>query len=161
MVAHYVLAPSTAELRVVGDEHSVAVMGVDRELVVGLVVDATPKRFLSPRNTPGSFSGKSALAGKTAVNKSLGPAHPGPQHLQKRDTRRDQTCSTGPRRSGSAENRSIHSTNPTGLGLGRGFGQFVTLNDAGARAPEHTFNQPVPIVARIVWPTTVRSSSRP
>jgi hypothetical protein len=41
MVAHYVLAPSTAELRVVGDEHSVAVMGVDRELVVGLVVEAS------------------------------------------------------------------------------------------------------------------------
>ena len=25
------------------------------------------------------------------------------------------------------------------------------LNDTGARVPEHTFNQPVPIVARIVW----------
>jgi hypothetical protein len=24
-------------------------------------------------------------------------------------------------------------------------------NDTGARQPEHTFNQPVPIVARIVW----------
>jgi hypothetical protein len=115
-----------------------------------------------PTEYPGVVSRQiGPLVGKTAANKSLGPAHPGPQHLQKRDTRRDQTCSTGPRRSGSAENRSIHSTNPTGLGLGRGFGQFVTLNDAGARAPEHTFNQPVPIVARIVWPTTVRSSSRP
>jgi hypothetical protein len=25
------------------------------------------------------------------------------------------------------------------------------LNDTGAREPEHTFHQPVPIVARIVW----------
>jgi hypothetical protein len=25
------------------------------------------------------------------------------------------------------------------------------LNDIGAREPEHTFHQPVPIVARIVW----------
>jgi hypothetical protein len=25
------------------------------------------------------------------------------------------------------------------------------LNDTGARKPEHTFHQPVPIVARIVW----------
>jgi hypothetical protein len=25
------------------------------------------------------------------------------------------------------------------------------LNDTGAREPEHTFPQPVPIVARIVW----------
>jgi hypothetical protein len=25
------------------------------------------------------------------------------------------------------------------------------LNSTGARQPEHTFNQPVPIVARIVW----------
>jgi hypothetical protein len=25
------------------------------------------------------------------------------------------------------------------------------LNDTGARVPEHTFHQPVPIVARIVW----------
>ena len=25
------------------------------------------------------------------------------------------------------------------------------LNNTGARVPEHTFNQPVPITARIVW----------
>jgi hypothetical protein len=25
------------------------------------------------------------------------------------------------------------------------------LNDTGARVPEHTFHQPVPIIARIVW----------
>jgi hypothetical protein len=25
------------------------------------------------------------------------------------------------------------------------------LSDTGARVPEHTFNQPVPIVARVVW----------
>jgi hypothetical protein len=29
-------------------------------------------------------------------------------------------------------------------------GQAI-LNDTGARQPEHTFHQPVPIVARIVW----------
>ncbi len=29
-------------------------------------------------------------------------------------------------------------------------GQAI-LNDTGARVPDHTFNQPVPIVARIVW----------
>jgi hypothetical protein len=27
----------------------------------------------------------------------------------------------------------------------------MTLNSTGARQPEHTFHQPVPIVARIVW----------
>ena len=27
----------------------------------------------------------------------------------------------------------------------------VIVNDTGARVPEHTFNQPLPIVARIVW----------
>jgi hypothetical protein len=29
-------------------------------------------------------------------------------------------------------------------------GQAI-INDTGARVPEHTFNQPVPITARIVW----------
>jgi hypothetical protein len=29
-------------------------------------------------------------------------------------------------------------------------GQAI-LNDTGAREPEHTFHQPVPITARIVW----------
>jgi hypothetical protein len=33
------------------------------------------------------------------------------------------------------------------------------LNGLGARQPEHTFNQPVPITARIVWKETARSSS--
>ena len=27
----------------------------------------------------------------------------------------------------------------------------ATLNDTGARRPQHTFHQPVPITARIVW----------
>lgn len=27
----------------------------------------------------------------------------------------------------------------------------VIVNDTGARVPEHTFNQPLPTVARIVW----------
>jgi hypothetical protein len=30
-------------------------------------------------------------------------------------------------------------------------GRQAILNETGARVPEHTFNQPVPIVARIVW----------
>jgi hypothetical protein len=30
------------------------------------------------------------------------------------------------------------------------------LNDTGARQPEHTFHQPVPIVAHIVWADTAR-----
>jgi len=34
--------------------------------------------------------------------------------------------------------------------LGWSPGQAI-LNDTGAREPEHTFHQPVPIVARIVW----------
>ena len=29
-------------------------------------------------------------------------------------------------------------------------GQAI-LNDTGARIPEHTFKQPVPIIARVVW----------
>jgi hypothetical protein len=32
-------------------------------------------------------------------------------------------------------------------------GQAI-LNETGARQPEHTFHQPVPIVARIVWEET-------
>jgi hypothetical protein len=30
-------------------------------------------------------------------------------------------------------------------------GHQAILNSTGARVPEHTFNQPVPITARIVW----------
>ncbi len=30
-------------------------------------------------------------------------------------------------------------------------GRQAILNDTGAREPEHTFHQPVPNVARIVW----------
>jgi hypothetical protein len=38
-------------------------------------------------------------------------------------------------------------------------GQAI-LNDTGAREPEHTFNQPLPITARIVWADDARSTSR-
>jgi hypothetical protein len=30
-------------------------------------------------------------------------------------------------------------------------GRQAILNSAGARVPEHTFGQPVPVVVRIVW----------
>ena len=30
-------------------------------------------------------------------------------------------------------------------------GRQAILNSTGARVPEHTFGQPVPVVARIVW----------
>jgi hypothetical protein len=30
-------------------------------------------------------------------------------------------------------------------------GRQTILNSTGARVPEHTFGQPVPVVARIVW----------
>jgi hypothetical protein len=36
------------------------------------------------------------------------------------------------------------------LQVGWSPGQRI-LNDTGAREPEHTFGQPVPVVARIVW----------
>ena len=40
---------------------------------------------------------------------------------------------------------------PVRPSAGRLVAQPSTLNDTGAREPEHTFHQPVPIVARIVW----------
>jgi hypothetical protein len=37
-------------------------------------------------------------------------------------------------------------------------GQAI-LNDTGARQPEHTFRQPVPITARVVWADDGESTS--